>query len=60
MSPGIHPFADAFIMSRLETPSERSTREKTEAGRLFYRMALSTLPLIGLAIGVVAVALRTA
>ncbi len=57
MSPGLHPFADAFVLSRLETPIERSEREKAENNNVVLKIALSTLPLLGLTIGVVAAAL---
>jgi len=57
MSPGLHPFADHFVLSRLETPLERSQREKAENNQVLYKIALSTLPLIGLTVGVVAAAL---
>ncbi len=60
MSPSLHPLADSFIASRLETPSERASREKSATEQLLLTIALSSLPLIGLAAGVVSVALWTA
>jgi len=60
MAPGIHPFASAFVAARLETPAERAAREKSASGDLIRSIALSALPLVGLMVGVVSVALWTA
>ena len=57
MSLGVHPFADNFVASRLEMPAERAAREKAASQQLILKVALSTLPLIGLAAGVVGAAL---
>jgi len=59
MSPGLHPFADHFVLARLETPLERSERENAENNQFLFKIALSTLPLIGLVVGVVGTALLT-
>ncbi len=49
MSPGLHPFADPFVLARLERPLERPGRERPADERLDFKIAL--LPLIGLAVG---------
>jgi len=54
MSPGIYPVLDTFVASHLETPSPMAKRAREH---LILKIALSTLPLIGLTAGVVSMAI---
>jgi len=57
MSPGIYPVLDTFVASHLETPSPMAERDKSAREHLILKIALSTLPLIGLTAGVVSMAI---
>ena len=62
MPPGMHPFVDSAVMARRASAADRAARTQPDRPdeHLFLRIAMASLPLIGLVLGVVGMALWTA